>query len=428
MRRVIIVNIRADYAADIVHRLPSVTSCLRLIWMARPGDVVVVPAAVAPGFLAHIEATLGWPTGSVRVLSWPGILSDEVLTSDEFTAALRPLLDATGWTVAPCFVTEGTAALADRLGLPPAPGDTFAAQRGFELFNRKSHFRQIAAGAGLPLAAGSIARSPGALSRAIGRLLPETGRVIVKTDNAGGGSGNIVLTSDDSGPLPGARETRRIRGDLTGVGRRIWDELTDDGSRVVVAEAYHPAVRMFYFEYLIDEAGRARFLNSGSIRLEPAGDPDAPALSWIGLRIPADLPPFSLTEAATWAAAYAGHAARLGYRGHLNIDAMLTPDQRLIFNECNGRWGGGLVLHEVAERLLGPRYADRWLLTNLRDVPAVPPGSLPGLTGDGVIVLAADPDGGEPTECLLFAETPERLAAIEDTVRDAASRLTGTPV
>jgi hypothetical protein len=435
MPRITLINIRADYSADVVHRLPSTTSYLRLLWMAKEGDVVVVPGPVSPEFFGYVQETLGLPVRSVQIFSWNGILADDVLVSEEFVIELRKRLGTrTDWEIMPCRFTEGTAALAELLDCPPRAGDDFDLQRGSDLLNRKSHFRQLAAGLGLPLPAGSVVRTPAALARTIERLLPVTGTVILKADNAGGGTGNIVLTTGAHGPLPGARETRQVRAAGPEMAARLWAELTDPANPVIVAEAYHLSSRMFYFEYLVEETGRPRFVDSGSIRLEASDDPDAPTLSWIGLEIPADLPSYSLAEAAGWAAAYARQAASLGYRGYLNIDAVLTDDGQVLFNECNGRWGGGLVLHEVAERLLGPRYADTFVVNNLRDIAPVPLRLLYDLLGredlladrtsrTGVVVLASDPEGREATECLIIGRDRQENRAIENTVRLLSTRL-----
>lgn len=99
----------------------------------------------------------------------------------------------------PCFWTQGVAELAAVLGLAPRGGLGFAAQRGSDLLNRKTHFRQLAAGAGVPVPDGSVARTPLELTRAIERQLPRTGTAIVKQDDGAGGSGNLTLTRGAAG-------------------------------------------------------------------------------------------------------------------------------------------------------------------------------------------------------------------------------------
>lgn len=433
MPKIVILNIRADYTAEVAQRLPAVTSCLRLLWLAREGDVVVTPSPIGAEFVHHVEDTLGMRRDAVRVLSWNGVLGDDDLGSERFLDSLRPLLGtAEDWELMPCRFTEGTAVLAGLLGLPGHAGTVFAAQRGPELLNRKSNFRQLSSGIGLPVPEGAPVRTPGALARYVERLLPATGRMIVKADNAGGGSGNIVLTTGPAGPVPGARETWHVDGSHRDVAERLWAELTDDGSRVVVAESYHAASAMFYFEYVIGEDATPRFVDSGTIRVEPGPDPDAPALEWIGLEIPADVPPFTLAEALTWATVFAGHAARIGYRGYLNIDAILTESGRVLFNECNARWGGGLAPHMVAERLLGPRYADGHAVHSLRDIPSIPLAAFQELLrahgllfdrarGEGVVALACDPSGRERTECVVIGRDHGRNREIERALRTAVT-------
>jgi hypothetical protein len=165
----------------------------------------------------------------------------------------------------------------------------FTAQRGPDLLNRKSHFRQLAAGAGVPQPAGSVVTTEAELAAAVEWLLPETGTVIVKRDNDLGGAGNRALTTKEAHPLNGVRETVAVNGNRAEAAGRLWTELAADG-QVLVAEAYYPAVQIFYFEYHIGPDGLARMLDTG-LRRDAVGDPGAPSLVWVGLEIPADLPP-----------------------------------------------------------------------------------------------------------------------------------------
>ncbi|UGY17018.1 MULTISPECIES: hypothetical protein [Bradyrhizobium] len=52
----------------------------------------------------------------------------------------------------------------------------------------------------------------------------------------------------------------------------------------------------------------------------------------------------------------------------INIDAILASGGRLLFNETNGRWGGGSVLHSIAVRLLGAEYLKCYVILSVRNV------------------------------------------------------------
>ncbi|SDH92842.1 hypothetical protein SAMN05192558_103251 [Actinokineospora alba] len=432
MSRIILINLWADYP-DTAEQ-PAVVPGLRLLWLAEAGDTVVVPCAVEDDFRQYLCDTLGLEPDSLRVLAWDGFLTDEAVVSEEFVSRLRTVLgDGVSWELVPCLATAGTAELAGLLDVA-YPCRDFAAQRGPELLNRKSHFRRLAAGAGVPLPAGAVVSSPEALARAIPRLIERTGTVIIKQDNAGGGNGNIAVTTGTVGPLAGVREVRALGDDVDGLARSIWAETTYESSHVLTVESYHPAERMFYFEYLIGEDAIPVFLNSGTVQLAPKSDPEATSLAWVGLELPADVPAFTLASALTWSMRFAMAAAQLGYRGYINIDALQAETGELIFNESNARWGGGLALHAVGERLLGPRYADTHFVRNLRDVNPVPLNDLLKVLGDndllfsrqaheGVVVLAADPALVEPAECLIIGPSQERNHALEAAFRDVVSGL-----
>jgi hypothetical protein len=129
---------------------------------------------------------------------------------------------------------------------------------------------------------------------------------------------------------------------------------------------------MFYLEYFISDDARPIFLNSGTIRLRPDSDPDAKELVWVGLEIPADIPNSSFRSALSAVTRFVKITAEIGYRGPLNIDAIVTEANELIFNEVNARWGGGSIMHALGERLLGSQYAKKYVLSSIRNLGAPP--------------------------------------------------------
>ena len=61
-------------------------------------------------------------------------------------------------------------------------------------------------------------------------------------------------------------------------------------------------------------------------------------------------------------------AKSLGYVGHLNIDAIITPDDKIIFTEVNGRIGGCTHVHTVAQQLLGSNYLNTHQITTYNSI------------------------------------------------------------
>jgi hypothetical protein len=145
------------------HHLLAAKSAWRNAWFAAEADLIISPVPIESTFLGYIGTTLGFDPTSVSVItpynntSDQLTLTDELLLSPSVIGALRErIAHSDTWKMLPCFYTEGVAELGSRLGIED-PGQYFAAQRGADLLNRKTHFRQLAVGAGLPLAQGSIA-------------------------------------------------------------------------------------------------------------------------------------------------------------------------------------------------------------------------------------------------------------------------------
>ncbi|WFU31433.1 peptide ligase PGM1-related protein [Bradyrhizobium brasilense] len=414
----------------------------RNVWLARPGDVVVATRRPGDDFLSYMAAVPGWQTqdgkAPVRFVT-PAtgaasvVLNDEVLLDQRTIETLRRAIGAPDeWSMLACYQTAGTARLQEELRLGASGGQAIArrhaAHFGTDLLNRKSHFRQFAVGTGLPIPEGAIVAAEADFRRVIDALLPLTGNVMVKLDNGAGGTGNIVLSEAETGPFAGAFRWIRLpaaNGDeRTEMISALWQTLRGRSSGPLVVEAYHPADAMFYLEFLIRPDGQAEFLDSGSIRLRRSADPAATSLFWTGLQLPAALPPARLAEATLHCGRLLQLAAMMGYRGHINIDAIITTDNRLLFNEANARWGGGTVLHEVASRLLGSGFTASHVAASFRDVPSPGFGRLVALlersglafsAGNrcGIVVLACDDVNTHTFEALVIAPGSNEARAME---------------
>lgn len=435
-RKIVLMNVGTEHRLErhlgAAHSLAK--SVWRHAWFASEGDVLVTPMGLDDEWLAYVGEVLGWDARSVAVVTRDELVTDDVLASSDVVDALRWRIAAGGtWSLLPCFATAGVAQLAAALELDPRGAFAFAAQDGGDLFNRKSHFRQLAAGGGLPLADGALARSPRDLAAAIAKYLPRTGTVILKQDDAAGGMGNVAITRGDLTPRPGTRETLSAADDLASQAVALWEALTDAKSQVVVVESYHDASHRFYFEFAIDEAGAVRFVSGGTIRVRADADPYAKELVWVGLDLPAELPAFSGADALSKSVQCASLAGRVGYRGHLNVDAIVTDSGDVLLNEANARWGGGLVLDAIATRLVGPRWGDGHVLSSLRDVAS--PRLADALRvlrkrglhfsrekGEGTLVLACDRDAPGTAEHLVIAKTRARAREFEASLRDALQR------
>ncbi|MBR1164530.1 hypothetical protein JQ569_35735 [Bradyrhizobium elkanii] len=408
----------------------SANSACRSAWFAQEGDLIVSPVAIPADLLSFIGATLNFDASSLSTLVPDDareslILNDCALISNAFVERLNShIRQKSTWRISACYSSEGVARLAALLGIPQS-GDEFALQRGPDLLNRKSHFRQLATSVALPLPSGCATTNPNELFRAVTSLRSETGNVIVKLDNGAGGVGNIILTGNESGALPGARDTRTVAWPSFDP-QALWSEMTTASCKTLVIESYHLARALFYLEYEIEEDGSIVFINSGSIRLRRSEDRSERALIWTGLELPSDLTNEQWLAAQAHAYRFVELARTLGYRGMINIDGIFASDGRLFFNEANGRWGGGSVLHSIAVRLLGIDYSSRHVISSVRNVPLcslraaldrfVRYGFLfDGTRKEGVIPLAVDQEAGT-VECLVIARD-------RPTARDLQHRL-----
>ncbi|WP_258763153.1 peptide ligase PGM1-related protein [Bradyrhizobium arachidis] len=400
----------------------AANSAFRSAWFAQEGDLIVSPVVIPADLLSFIGGTLNFRSSTLRLLvpasRQSTILDDCTLLSKAVVERLkRHIRQKSDWRLYPCYSTEGVARLAAVLGIPKT-GDDFALQRGPDLLNRKSHFRQLATSVALPLPHGSVATDPNGLFKAVTSLKSETGKVIVKLDNGAGGVGNVILTSNKSDPLPGARDTRWVSWPSFDP-ESLWSEMTTASCKTLVVESYHLARSLFYLEYTIQDDASIAFVNSGSIRLRKSADRSEKALIWTGLELPSDLEDEQWLAAQAHAYRFVALARDLGYRGMINIDAIFAQDGRLLFNEANGRWGGGSVLHNIAVRLLGFDYFGCNVILSVRNVRSasfraahdrlVKDGLIFDHTRkEGVIPLAADEKAGT-VECVVIA--PNRPAA-----------------
>ncbi|MFE5406272.1 hypothetical protein ACFQ9Z_34020 [Streptomyces sp. NPDC056580] len=437
MPRIILPNFRTDYSENVrewsgfVEGTKSGTdTSARFLWHAAEGDVFIIPDDIDPDFKEYVAEVSGYAPASVTVLAVDHPLNEVGLADEGFTDKLRALLkEPSEWSLLPCVATRAAAELAERLGIQALPGSGFARQSGIDLLNMKSTFRRLAAGVGTPIADGVVARSPREIARALVSLSGQTGMVIAKQDRSGGGHGNIGLTDSDTELLPGTRETRSLGDDLGGLAEDLWSDLSDTLNQFVVVEAYHRADHRFYFEYYVGDDD-IEFLDNGILRysLPPGETSGSP--KWAGLDLPLRLAPERDVEVVAHIEAFLDVVRRIGYRGYINIDGIVLPDGRLIFHEINARWGGGLVYHAIAERLLGPSYADTHAVSSVLDITPAPLGTLleglerGGLRYDperreGIVVLGCNSDLGPGAEFLILAPSEVRVRDLEARLRES---------
>ncbi|MEV7652274.1 hypothetical protein [Kocuria marina] len=436
MTNLFIANVRADYPdsvrtkADLIDgtAVGSDTTS-RFLWHASAGDVVVLPERMVPHYASYVDEMLRMPQDALRIIEYGGLLTDEALLDSATFDAIKEAVGQKGDVVVQPFVhTRGTVELARLLGASEGPGASFAHENGVDLLNSKANFRKLAAGVGLPIAPGRVARSERELSDELRRLQGLGCPLIAKHDHAGGGHGNIILSpkSASRSKLPGARRFLDLEDSAEKLARELWNELTDNSYSMVTLEVYMESRERFYLEY--DLTGRVPHLvSTGSIRYSEHAT-DVPP-KWTGLDVPFNLDAVGGSSAVSQGQLIVSAVHALGYRGMLNLDGITTLEGELVFQEVNARWGGGLVYDVIARRLLGESYSRTHVLRSLLDLPTMDHVELQRrLTAAGVhysherkegaLILASRSDLGGGAEILLIASRDRGPGEVETKVRE----------
>lgn len=338
----------------------------RLLWCAQPGDALILAFHPDPGFLAYVSALTGAGTEGLPVIVPPvgggeqAILNRQRFTDDEFIAGLHRLIrEREIDRVESFWLTDYVNQLIKRLGLDKVtPGFGFMDQGGDVLVNSKVAFRALAAGTGLPVPEAVVTDN---LQEALDFLwgLLDSGRsAIVKQDDSTAGLGNEILTpSADVNPIGALHHVvLKDRAALADHLAKRWSWYTSGQCGRVVFEEYAAGSVPIWGEVAITEES-VHVYGYGKVRMNPVCD---------GVIIPVPSPD-SGTEAFRGFLAHLEECAQtmraMGYRGLTNIDAILTPDGRVLFNEINGRYGGSTHLFAIGEKVVGSDYlTDRCMI------------------------------------------------------------------
>jgi hypothetical protein len=365
MGRLIISNQLTEETAEGDAALPGEYLALlglashRLIWLAGPGDVVVLPTDPDADFLDYVWTLRGFGADRPQIVVPPAgrqgrnLLYTDRLADGQFQARLRGLIEAVGVTqVVAFFIDKDVAALADALGLSDSiEAFAFLTGGGTELVNSKSFFRTVCLGNDVAIPYGATFDSRSNAEREIWSLLASGRSVIAKQDAHGGGYGNEILTQDPGLPGLGAASTVLIanRPQLAEHLARCWERYTYGGTRAVVIEHYLPDCVPIYLELAI-AADAVELVGYGEMRMKPVNN---------GLVVPPpsqQLPAFPQFLAAGERIGRAYQA--VGYQGRASLDAIVTPEGEILFNELNGRLGGSTHIHHLGEQIIGGDYLD----------------------------------------------------------------------
>lgn len=335
----------------------------RLLWFAEDGDVLALPAPPEQAYLEYVTSLTGTRPETLRFVAsqtCPGEpLTAERLADRDLLADIRDAIgERTVTQIQALWPDAAIARLAAAIGASDVlPGSGFVAQGGGILVNSKSFFRTIAGGAAVPIPPGAVCTSRRAAEASILELLDLGDPVMVKHDYLSGGRGNEILTTGGSVRPVGARRTVRIGGhaDVTAYLDERWDWLSSGGRGRPVAESYYLDSSAFFAEYLITDNG-PHLCGNGELLSAPYA---------VGQVMPAvglDHETFGDLKSGSRRLAKALHA--IGYRGILSPDAIVTPEQRVLFTEFNGRVTGSTHIYgRIGKHVIGEGYGkDRIIL------------------------------------------------------------------
>ncbi|WP_372350808.1 hypothetical protein [Streptomyces sp. KL116D] len=333
----------------------------RLFWFARPGDLLVLCCEPDDAFLDYALAHTGVQRSELTVLVTPAgawgdkLLDPASLTDPGFVKAVRGMLDTAGgpgavsevfalWPSASVAHFAAACGIEDRF-----PGAAFFAQGGGEIGNNKANFRALAAAAGVPILPGRVCRSRTEAIAATGELLtsPGSGAVVVKQAHNGAGVGNQLLVRDPQLAVDhvGARHLHHLApgvNSITAYWDQRWSWASGDGRWPVVIEAFARDADAVYSEYYAADTGS-----------EPT---EMGRLLYVGRRLSHQVVPLDGVRETVRAALLDGgtrlaEAYRaIGYRGHLSADALVLPDQSVVFTEVNAQVSGSLHIYQQIAR------------------------------------------------------------------------------
>jgi hypothetical protein len=356
MPKLIIANVDSEHqVADVSgysrHEQSEIILCnQRMMWLADPGDVLVLPSAPTEQLKAYWAELNGCHADDLTVLTRKtgaplAFLRQDILFAPEFIAACREVVAALPEgrkpsSVLAYFPDNYVAEFAEAIGVEVE--DAFLQEGGATLLNEKTTFRKLAAGLGVSLPEGRVCENETDLKRAMRHFVSQGADFIVKLNRHSGGFGNLIV----HGPRSGGKRlgsSTVLRYATAQDAEAILEIVASRIHEPAVVERYVDTDHVLYSEYLIDPQGRCFLLNDGTMNMEPL---------WVGFEIPGDYATHHRIRFLDESARLVRLAAQMGHRGRMNIDGLVAEGQ-IFVNEFNGRCGGCSHIFEIARRLFG---------------------------------------------------------------------------
>jgi len=344
---------------NMIERWESTVVAHRLIWLCVTAqDLCVFPSLMRDDMILYVGSILQLPLSILNQIApnldtaAPILLTEAVMNGIDVTQRVRELGIVPELSqVTPYFVDPGLAKFCrnNRFNFQ-WPEDL-----SLEYLNRKSTFRTIAKDLGIPIAPGRVCYTQRDVEEAIQEMIGTTGVVIVKQDLAGGGEGNLAVTTETQGKsYMGTSGTYLVtkENSIREISRKVFEALVGGRNKSLVVEAYLQAKEVIYSEVMTSRTTQAELLNWGSMLMEP---------KWIGFEIPHPrLSRLLASQFERYSLKLASQIGASGYQGRMNCDAIVTTDNEIVFTEFNIRLGGCTHIDILARRLLGSEYIAKY--------------------------------------------------------------------
>jgi hypothetical protein len=326
----------------------------RKLWLAQPGDLVVMPRRPSNAFVDYVFTLLGIDPATVTIVATAAaptrLLAHAVLTSPALLETLQRFCHRRRDTELFCYALDApTLELARHLGIRPAGYATDPepeVMRTIANLNLKSGFRAVAAGAGLRIAEGSTCVGSKALRTTVLRLLARYPAVRIKLDRSSNAFGHLTVTAAD-GKDAAERAINHLLAECAGQQLRFVVERNLDVAESPSIELMVSMTGVATTYLCLQRYRHGQF--SGMLADAGCLDPDVVA---------------AMEDAGR---GLGGHLHERGYRGVFDLDAIITRDGTLFFTEINVRRTAGTFIHELLVRLIGEEGARErvWIADSL---------------------------------------------------------------
>jgi hypothetical protein len=338
-----------------------------ILWHIKDHDIVILPSKPDPGHLEYIAEITGTDYDSLRIIvAPPGAevsLSADRITNEILRNKINEALSGRCLeSIVPIALDAAVARLSRSLGMEnKLSGYAFASQGGGLLANSKAVFRSIAAGVLVPIPDGCVQSNPKDAEETIADMLLTQGTpAIIKKEFAQGCKGNEVL-SHSTGLVPNGGRRGHVLPNRDAIKNYItenWGWLTNNGRNSLVVERYIPGSVAIFAEFNLSDHG-VEFTGLGEMQAVPVAN--AEIIPPVGLSVTA------LAKIVDGGRRLSVAMHSIGYRGTLSADAIVTPDDTVLFTEYNGRITGSTHIYStVGARVVGNNWMQNRILVERR--------------------------------------------------------------